>query len=123
MTVCSWDEFKQMAQLTGIKEFKYLRSSVHDIGNWQSLCRNLGMREGDIERIMTERHSEVLKKDDCLKSYFNLNEAYWEEVIVAVATPPFRNKQLAEIIAENYLKDSPNKDKILTMIKKCDTIT
>ena len=121
--MCSWDEFKQMAQLTGIKELKHLRSSVQDIGNWQSLCRNLGMSEGDIARITTERYSEVLKKDDCLKSYFNSNEAYWEKVIIAVARPPFRYKQLAVTIAERYLKHSPNMDRILTMIKKCDIIT
>ena len=120
---CSWNEFKQRVPLTEIEHFNDLRWSLQVINLWQSLCRNLNMNEAVVDRIMNEGYTEQTKKDECLKSYFNSNEAYWEEVIVAVARPPFGDKRLAETIAEKYLKHNPNKDKILTMIKKCDTIT
>ena len=119
--MCSWNEFKQTAKLTGIEKFNNLRRSIEKIGNWQSLCRNLGMNEADMDRIMNERYTELLKKDECLKSYFNSNKAYWEEVAIAVARPPFNNKRLAETIAEKHLIHSPNKDRILDMIKGCNT--
>ena len=121
--LCSWNQFKQRVNLTDVEHFLELRGSLQEINQWLSLCRNLNVKEAVVDRIMNEGYREQIKKEECLKSYFNSNEAYWEEVIVAVARPPFRNKRLAETIAENYLKHSPNKDKILTMIKKCDTIT
>ena len=45
----------------------------------------------------------------------------WEEVVIAVARPPVSNKRIAETIAEKHLVHSPNKDRILDMIKGCDT--
>ena len=120
---CSWNDFKQRVHLTEVKHFNNLRWSLQAINQWPSLCRNLNMNEAVVDRIMNERHTEQTKKDECLKSYLNSNKAYWEEVIVAVARPPFSNKQLAETIAKEHLKHSPNKDMILNMINSCDTIT
>ena len=74
--MCSWSKFRQKANLTRIEKFNDLRRSVEEIGIWQSLCRNLDMNEADMSRIMNERYTEELKKDECLKSYFNSNEAY-----------------------------------------------
>ena len=62
-------------------------------------------------------------KDKCLESYFNSDEAYWEEVVIAVARPPLKNKRLAKEIAEKHMEDSPSINRVLTMIKSCDTIT
>ena len=120
---CSWNEFKQTAKFTGIETVNQLRWSIEVVSNWHSLCRNLDMSEAAMNRIANERYTEQQKKDECLTAYFNSNEAYWEEVIIAVLRSPFGDKRLAATIAEKYLKHSPIKDTILTMIKKCDTIT
>ena len=112
--MCSLQEFQQTASFTRIDKFNDLRQSVETIGDWQSLCRNLDV---DLEDILHDRdHS----KDKCLQSYFNSDEAYWEEVVMAVVRPPLKNKRVAKEIAKKYLC-SPNNDTILSMVKYCDT--
>ena len=119
--MCSWNEFRQTANLTRIENVSDIRWSVEKIGDWQSLCRNLNVNEGAMNSIMNERYKEQHKKDDCLQSYINSDKAYWEEVVIAVARPPFRDKILAKMIAEKHLEHSPSKDKIMAMIESCDT--
>ena len=118
--MCSWNEFKQIVNLREIKDLNDLRWSMQKIGDWQSLCKNLHLDTANMNRIKNERSIEYEKKDECLQSYFNSDEGSWEEVVMAVASPPFNNKRLAKKIAEKHLV-SPNKDTILAMIKTCDT--
>ena len=90
--MCSRNEFRQTANLTRIENLSDLRWSVEKIGDWQSLCRNLNLNEGAMNRIMNERYKEQHKKDECLQSYINSDKAYWEEVVIAVARPPLGDK-------------------------------
>ena len=115
--ICSWIEFKQTAQLTGIQSLNILRWSVEEIGDWQSLCLNLNLSTADMNRILNDRDHP---KDECLRSYFNSDKGSWEEVVIAVARPSVGNKRLAKRIAEKHLH-SPNKERIMSMLNNCDT--
>ena len=54
------------------------------------------------------RHSDKeieVKKEECLRAYYNSGEAYWEEVIRALIKHPINNKRLGkEIIEQNQLR-------------------
>ena len=93
MTLCLWNEFK--LNLTGIKDLSDLRWFMQEIGDWQSLCKNLHLDTADMNRIKNERSRKHKKRGKCLQSYLNSDEGSWEEVVMAVASPPFNNKHLA----------------------------
>ena len=69
--MCSRNEFKQIVNLIGIKYLYDLHWSMQEIGDWQSLCRNLHLDTADMNRIKNERSREYEKKDEGLQSYFN----------------------------------------------------
>ena len=71
-----------------------------------------------MNRLKNERFTEFQKKDGCLQSYVDSDEASWEEVVIAVARHPFNNKRLAKNIAEKHLH-SPNNHTIISMVDKC----
>ena len=117
-TTCSLQTFKRTANLTKINDYLVLRRSVEKIGNWQGLCTNLELSETEYNRIMNEGYMEQQKKEECLRSYIKSDEDSWEEVVIAVARPPINNRRLARTIANDHLR-SPNKDRILDMLKSC----
>ena len=66
-------------------------------------------------------HDKDHQMDECLKYYVNSDEGSWEEVVIAVARPPFYNKHLAKRIVRRHLH-SPNNDTLLSMLKNCKTL-
>ena len=117
-TECSLQEFKQTAKLnlTKIEDFYTLRRSVQNLGgNWQSLCNNLEVDRTVMNTIPYEKSKEDVKRDDCLNSYVNSDKGSWEEVVIAVARPPFQRITLAKEIAKNHLH-SPNNNTIITFM-------
>ena len=116
---CSFQEFKQIAKLnlTKIEDFYTLRQSVQNLegGNWQSLGNNLEVDRAVMNNILHENSKEDIKRDDCLNSYFKSDKGSWEEVVIAVARPPFKHITLAKEIAKNHLH-SPNNNTIITFM-------
>ena len=56
---------------------------------------------------------------ECLRAYFDLGEAAWEEVALAIAQYPVKNVDLARYIAQKYIIEESNLAKILIMLQCC----
>ena len=76
-----------------------LIQAVKDIGDWRSLCMNLGVSEGEMDNII---HNDGTKKIDCLQAYWNGGDAKWSDVVRAVAMSPINNKRVAKEIAKDH---------------------
>ena len=116
---CTFEK-DQFSDLTDIKDSHELRQAVTvEIGNWRSLCENLKINRGTIEKLMYSNDLPEYKISDCLNAYFDKGEAVWEEVILAVAQPPLVKGNLAKKIAHRYLHET-NQAKILRMLQSCN---
>lgn len=111
---CSFQHLKKLNTLTEIEKYYDLRESVEEIGDWLSLCKNLKVEEGIMNRL------KDYNNDECLKYYVNSDLGSWEEVVMSVARPPFKNKRLAKKIAQQHVCND-NKDKIFWMLNYCTT--
>ena len=109
---CSFQLFKEMNTLTEIEKYYDLHESVEEIGEWLSLCKNLKVDEGTMNRLDNDN-------DECLRYYVNSDEGSWEEVVISVARPPFKNKRLAKKIAQQHVCND-NIDKIMWMLNNCN---
>ena len=91
-----------MKSKTQINTFNELYHAVAKVGNWKGLCLNLAVDDAKMDEL---KHSDLVtesKKQDCLQTYWNTNEAIWETVIQAVATYPISNIKLAIRIANSH---------------------
>ena len=80
--------------------------AVAEIGDWESLCENLGVPKPVMNRLCFSSEHHQRKKSECLQVYIDSGEACWEEVVKVVANDPFYNKRLAKKIASKYgIKD------------------
>ena len=79
-----------------------LEKAVAEIGNWETLCENLGVEKDVINRLhyVIDPHNTI-KKSKCLEAYLNTGRACWEQVVKVVADYPFNNARLAREIACN----------------------
>ena len=116
-TECSYEDFKLTANLTKINDVLDLRESVQEISDWQSLCGNLRLKSAIMDRIKNS-HDKDHQMDQCLHYYFISDKGSWEEVVFAVARPPFYNKHLAKRIVQKRLQ-SPNNDTLLSWLENC----
>ena len=76
-----------------------------EIANWHDLCLLLDVNDAKMEAL---RHSSNIrneeKKQECLQTYFDTGEAYWEEVVLALIKYPISNSRVAnKIIKEHNL--------------------
>ena len=85
-----------------ISKTQELEMAVAEIGNWESLCENLGVPKPVMNRLRSSNKQDERKKSECLQAYFNLGEVCWEEVVKVVENHPFHNERLAKIIASKY---------------------
>ena len=76
--------------------------AVAEIGDWESLCENLGVPKPMMNRLRFSNKQDERKKSECLQAYIDTGEACWEEVVKVVANHPFYNKRLAKKIASKY---------------------
>ena len=70
-----------------------------EIGDWETLCENLGVPKAVINALRSSSMENGIKKSRCLEAYLNTGEACWEDVVEVVADHPFHNKRLARKIA------------------------
>ena len=70
-----------------------------DIGNWETLCENLGVPKAVINELRSSSMENGKKKSRCLEAYIDTDEACWEKVVEVVADYPFYNRKLARQIA------------------------
>ena len=82
-----------------------LVTTLGEIGNWEILCTNLGVRQAVMSELTNSPLHVSIKKKRCLESYFNSGRAHWEEVIATVAGPGIFNERVAKKIADKYLLD------------------
>ena len=105
---------------SSIDDYRILHRSLETIGDWWNLCDNLEVDEGTMNTLYNSHGQPEVKKRQCLKAYVDSGEASWEEVVIAVARSPFKNKVLAKSIAKRHLHD-PNLNLIIDMLEECST--
>ena len=73
-----------------------------EIGDWESLCENLGVPKPVMNSLHFSIEHHQRKKRECLQAYINTGEACWEKVVKVVADHPLHNKRVAKEIASKY---------------------
>ena len=82
-----------------------LEKAVAEIGDWETLCENLGVPKAVINGLHFSDKQMTRKKIDCLQAYLNTDKPCWEKLVQVVAEGPFHNKRLARDIANNQNVD------------------
>ena len=88
-----------------VESVQDLVKMLSDIGNWEALCTNLGVRQAVMSELIHSPLEPSIKKKRCLESYFDSGHAHWEEVIAAVVGPGIFNERVAKKIADKYVLD------------------
>ena len=73
-----------------------------EIGDWESLCENLGVPKAVLNELRFSDKQRGRKKSGCLEAYLDTDNACWEQVVKVVADHPFHNKRLARKIATDH---------------------
>ena len=73
-----------------------------EIGDWESLCENLGVEKAVINELRSSSMENGKKKSRCLEAYIDTDEACWEQVVEVVADYPFHKRKLAREIADKH---------------------
>ena len=82
-----------------ISDEQELGKAVAEIGDWETLCKNLGVEKAVINALRNMVDTEsTIKKSRCLEAYLNTGRACWEQVVKVVADHPFYNARLARNI-------------------------
>ena len=77
-----------------------LGKAVAEIGDWETLCENLGVEKAVINALRDMINTDSTKKKSrCLEAYLDTGRACWEQVVKVVADYPFYNARLARNIA------------------------
>ena len=87
---------------TSISDKQELEKAVAEIGDWETLCENLGVPKSVINGLRYSNKQTTRKKSDCLEAYLDTDEACWEKVVTVVAEHPFNNRRLAKRITDTY---------------------
>ena len=82
-----------------------------EIGDWESLCENLGVPKAVLNELRFSDKQTGRKKSGCLEAYLDTDNACWEQVVKVVADFPFHNKRLARQIADRQNVDYSSDDK------------
>ncbi len=77
---------------------------LEDIGNWEALCVNLGVREGFINELRYSKLEVSVLKLRCIETYVKAGTATWEDVIWAIKLYPIQSTKTAKKIEEKYLQ-------------------
>ena len=85
-----------------ISKKQELEKAVAEIGDWETLCENLGAPKAVINELRSSSMQDGKKKSRCLEAYIDTDEACWEQVVEVIADHPFRNKRLARQIADKH---------------------
>lgn len=87
----------------GIQDKQKLAKAVEDIGDWETLCENLGVPKRVLSGLnnMIDTYYEK-KKQLCLKAYLDTDRACWEQVVKVVADYPFYKIRLSKEIARKH---------------------
>ena len=80
-----------------------LFSATNEVGNWVSLCTNLGVNDAIMNRLKYSTREDILKKHECLTNYFRNSQPRWNDVVMVVAESPIDNISLACKIAKKYM--------------------
>lgn len=89
-----------------ITSVKDLYLMLEDVGNWEALCVNLGIRTGLIDELRHSRLEVSVLKLRCIEAYVNDGEASWEDVALAVILYPIQNIKVSNKIRLIYLDNS-----------------
>ena len=82
-----------------------------EIGDWETLCENLGVPKAVLNELRFSDKQTGRKKSECLEAYVNTDKACWEQVVKVIADFPFHNKRLARQIADKQNVDYSSDDK------------
>ena len=88
-----------------ISKKRELEKAVAEIGDWETLCENLGVPKAVISGLRFSDMQIGRKKSECLEAYLDTDNACWEQVVKVVAEFPFHNKRLARQIANKQNVD------------------
>jgi len=95
-----------------VKDKLHLFSELSEIGDWDSLCTFLGVKNSVMNALKVSTKTDTIKKQDCLTSYYISGEANWQKIVTVVARHPFENLKLAYGIAKNRMNMSKKDCKI-----------
>ena len=93
---------KTTVDCTSISDKQELEKAVAEIGDWETLCENLGVPNSVINGLRYSNKQTTRKKSDCLEAYLDTDEACWQKVVMVVAEHPFNKRRLAKRIANTY---------------------
>ena len=85
-----------------IKNKLHLFAALSEVGNWESLCTNLGVSDSLMEALRFSDKNNMLKKEECLKHFYN-DDPDWGHVVNTVAEFPISNPTLACKIAKKFM--------------------
>ena len=88
-----------------ISKKQELEKAVAEIGDWETLCENLGVPKSVISTLRFSDKQTGRKKSECLEAYLDTDKACWEQVVKVIAEFPFLNKRLARQIANKQSVD------------------
>lgn len=91
-----------------IHDINQLQEAVKEIGDWRSLCMNLGVDSAIMDELIHAQNKlDKAKKADCLQAYIDSGEAHWCKVADAVSKYPVNKRRIGNIIRKEYCpKDS-----------------
>ena len=94
---------------TAISSARALDQALQDIGDWDALCTNLGVRTATMSALRYEHYAVPTKKTHCLTAFHNCDveegtEVNWESVVRTVQEYPISNKRVAKKIAQDHLE-------------------
>ena len=92
----------EVLHCTEVENVNQLYQATAEIGNWDRLCSNLGIGNAKMEELRHSSGKNEEKKRECLQTYFDTGEAYWEEVVRALIKHPINNKRLGMKLVEQY---------------------
>jgi len=84
-----------------------LYKSLAEIGRWEALCENLGVKAAILNNLRFAQMEDEEKKRRCLQAFYKQGDVCWESVVEVVMDHPFYDRDLAKRIAKKYGVDLP----------------
>ena len=81
---------------------KALLDDLEEIGNWELLCTHLEVNGAVMDTLRHSGLDITIKKERCLSSYIDSEEATWNHVVKVVCSPPFNKIKLGKKIAKRH---------------------
>ncbi len=87
-----------------IKGISDLIEATEGVGDWNSLCMELGVSESVLDELKHSQKQSSTCKRECLEDYLKNHVGDWKEVVRVIATRrPIKNIKVACKIAKKHM--------------------